>query len=193
MVNEIYFNKGQKRKEQIYNWFVDNINSDPSLNSRLNEVKITLSSRDIEGATQQFKELVLAFNGSGIENTLAYLIESNIERFGINIIIRDLFKGVLGRTLRQVRISQARIDRSKLPRARTKTVQELSREIKIKKVKRTFGLAKQKRKLATVKTVIIKGKPQLRLVDKKTGRFLSFTKSFRKQVQKGRIDGKRNL
>ena len=178
---KLYFNKGSIRKRQIYNWLLEVIRGSFFLNQKLNTTIQLLVQNKQNEALSEFTDIIDSIIDNNIDN-LGYIIEENIFSFGRDTIIMDLYKGILGSKIRAL----GKRAKGKIPRRTQQRIDDLDIEAKKEKRKVRFGLRKGKKRKARTLIVIINKKPQHRLQDVKTGKFLGFTKSFKQEIKKSR-------
>lgn len=160
--NYLYYDKNYDRKKQIYNWCYRVLNYDAY--TQLQTIKTEITN-NTENAFKDFSllidNLVNGYYNFESGDVLGYLIGINIDTFGETIIKRDLFYGVILNKLRgdnrktikkEIRPSDLKLEK---PKEKTKTIIYKHHEVEYSE-----------------EYVLINKKPQRRLRDKKTGRFL---------------------
>ncbi len=178
----LYLNKSQRRKKQIYNWFLDTM-FDSGLN--LDNVQKSLNNDKFDNAFRKFElivESVIKISEQKGE-VLGYILRENFTRFGKFRVLKDLFNNiVLVRFKKKVKVESKLTDKEKV---KLRTIIKKKK----KEVAFNFGLNKKgTRKKAILRPVIIKNKVQFRLVDVKTKQYLSFTPTVKKIIKKLEVD-----
>lgn len=181
MGEKLYFNQGVARRKQIYEWFEENVYTDAFLIVKLKEVRNEVIQGDLNTAFNEFNQITRYFVNHQTKFLIGYIIEENQIRFGYDRIDRDLFNGVMSGTLRS---RKKRLTRHvKRQRVTTKSIKDFERERRIAKPI-IYGIDPSgKRRQAKVQRVVVRQHVQVRLRDKKTGRFLKQTKAFKKRIK----------
>lgn len=175
----IYLTKGYSRKEQIYNWFKE-VTIENNLQHQLRDIMKDILEGNGEYAYKRFKEFVNViinlYYTQGI--VLGYLIEENINKFGERTII-DLFKGVFG-------VSPIMTKKKTKKYKPSTQIEQIEKQFKKEQQKFFYGIntTTTKKEKAEINIVLIRDKPQYRLRSIKTGKFLKFTDTFKKEVKK---------
>lgn len=171
-----YFENGMERSaEGVYSWLLETISRDTFLNSSFNSVKILIATGKIKEATTEFKELVLFIGRNSGEFPVSYPINETMGKVGVNTVVLDLFNALLSSSLKAVKKKAV-----KPSPVTEEDLDKVEKAFKKKKPPITFGVNKEgKRQRAIIRVVIIQNRPQTRLIDPITKRYLGWTKSFR--------------
>lgn len=169
------------RSEQIYNWFNDVVVAN-NLTFFYQDIRDLLLNNKFNDAVDRFKELVFSiasgehFGENG--DTLGYLIGLNQNKFGTNRVILDLFNGTV-----RVKFKIRRRAKETPKPIRETTIKQVTKEVEKKAIQR-FGInVKGKKEKVTIR---VRRNNTLYLQSKRTGKFLKWTKEFKKEVERRR-------
>lgn len=177
----LYLDKGVKRRNQIYNWF-NNVVLANNLGFFYREGILFLANGENEKAVNRFQDLVFEIinNRPVRENgdTLGYILEENIETFGKNRVILDLFDNIM---LKQFK-KRVRVPQKTRP-IRQADIKDIVKESRVRKKEEIrFGVnPKGKREQATLR---VRANGTFYLQSRKSGKFLKFSQNLREEIQK---------
>lgn len=174
-----YYDKGSARKKQIYEWYLEEVFRDSFLRSQLAEVKILISQNKLKEAFDLFNLITQYFVNE--QDTLGYIIYHTRLKFGKDVIDRDLFNGVMKKSLmNNKRRLTSKVARRPVRKADINEFVDTKKEVTKKPVR--YGFTKKgERKRGKIEFVVVKQVTQPRLRDVKTGRFLKASKSVKKE------------
>lgn len=159
-----YYNKGIKRKKDIYAWttkILKQIGDYYEIYGYILKGELTEAYYLFKGAINK----IIIYN---YEN-LGYLIQKNQAEYGEDVINSDLFRGIFGET----RPEGPRREPPQKPGEREP------------EPKYYYGRTKEgKRQKGRYEIVFIKGRAQDRLRSNKTGRFLKFSGKLKTKIKK---------
>lgn len=175
----MYYNKGVNRRKQIYHWF-NEVVIEYGLGFYFKEINLFVANGEMKKALDRFSELiseiVALYHTQGV--ILGYLINENIEEFGKNVIILDLFNNI---------VKPTKIQKKKLPkRIKPETTEEKREATEKARDTPTYRKGIDKKghyQKAEILIFTSRGKTQVRLRNPETKRFLKMTKTTQKELE----------
>ena len=171
---------GNKKTQKEYkDWFIENISRSRDFERKHNNIKNLLREQKPKEAFILTNSLISDLikekhNTSNIGYALERLIKENSRTS-----VRENFFDLMYKELKPV----FRTGEPKPKRIKESTVEEIKKEFHTEK--RYYSINKQNERVEAIEQIAInRGKPQNRLVDIKTGKYLKSTDSFKKELAK---------